>query len=234
MRLPSQLFVEEESTGLCQNLWWPIGYFKLPQGHVDSPLLPAFLCLPTKYRITPIKLIISQIIAITNRPESAPFNPSIFSSCPNTMNPWGRPCYFQTPNFRFFDRRAFLEKLNCHLRPTQPPSFQAVTLFGEGGVGKSAIAQRYIHDAWCKNEYDAAFWIDCGTTASMSQSFARMAWALGLNGPGPALDDVHWILVRNWLRTTSELFLTSPNAWFPFASWQLIFNAKRLQMATRL
>ena len=108
-----------------------------------------------------------------------------------------------TPHF--FDRIDVLEKIGEALgEPWPHTTFQAVALFGPGGIGKSSVAARYLETKLESGAYDTAFWIHGETTASLRQSFTDMALRLRLDGSHPNLHDNNLILVQSWLRSTGK------------------------------
>jgi replication-associated recombination protein RarA len=106
---------------------------------------------------------------------------------------------------RFFNRFDVFEKMDQALREPRPhTSFQAVTLFGPGGTGKSSVAARYLETKLESGAYDTAFWVHGETTASLRQSFTDIALRLRLDGSHPNQHDDNLVLVQTWLRSTGK------------------------------
>lgn len=104
---------------------------------------------------------------------------------------------------RFFDRVDVFEKIDQALGGAwSSTSFQAVALFGLGGIGKSSIAARHLEMKFESQEYDAVFWIHGERTVSLRQSFTDIALRLKLDGAKPNLHDDNLVLVQNWLQLT--------------------------------
>ena len=119
------------------------------------------------------------------------------------------PCVF-LPYSRygnFWGREEILQKIDRHLdwKSTRlPDALRTFTIYGRRGVGKTWIALEYAY----KNEkrFDAIFWIQCETAASLRISYTNMALTLKLPGAvqaGPHEDNLR--LCHNWLRKTGKL-----------------------------
>lgn len=108
-----------------------------------------------------------------------------------------------TPHF--FDRIDVFKKMDQALKePCPNTTFQAVVLFGQGGIGKSSVAARYLETRLESGAYDSAFWVHGETTASLRQGFTDIALRLRLDGSHPNLHDDNLVLVESWLRSTGK------------------------------
>lgn len=106
---------------------------------------------------------------------------------------------------RFFNRVDLFEKLDQALGQTATgASFRSVTLYGLGGIGKSAIATRYVEKKIKENAYDAVFWVHGEKSTALRQSFTRIALRLKLPGADAQKDDENLVLVQNWFQTTGR------------------------------
>ena len=107
-------------------------------------------------------------------------------------------------NENFYGREDVLQRIEEHLdwklNPEQITT-RTFTIYGRRGVGKTHIALEYAY----RNDknFDAIFWIQCETPASLRKSFTDMALALrfpkAVQG-GPHEDNLR--LCHDWLRKT--------------------------------
>ena len=107
-------------------------------------------------------------------------------------------------NEKFYGREQVLKEIAKHLdwklNPEQKTT-RTFTIYGRRGIGKTHIALEYVY----RNEktFDAIFWIQCETAASLRKSFTDMALSLRLPKAvqgGPHEDNL--ILCHDWLRKT--------------------------------
>lgn len=83
-------------------------------------------------------------------------------------------------NLDFYGRTDELEKINQYLDHKGNTALRTYTIYGRRGVGKTDIALEYAH----KNpaQFEAIFWVQCETSASLRASFTDIAVALQLPG----------------------------------------------------
>lgn len=109
-------------------------------------------------------------------------------------------------NQKFYGREQVLQKIGIHLDSKLNPDQQTTrtfTIYGRRGIGKTHIALEYVY----RNEktFDAIFWIQCETAASLRKSFTDMALMLRLPKAvqgGPHEDNLR--LCHDWLRKTGQ------------------------------
>ena len=109
-------------------------------------------------------------------------------------------------NEKFYGREQVLQKIGVHLDPKLNPdqvTTRTFTIYGRRGIGKTHIALEYVY----RNEktFDAIFWIQCETAASLRKSFTDMALMLRLPKAvqgGPHEDNLR--LCHDWLRKTGQ------------------------------
>jgi hypothetical protein len=108
----------------------------------------------------------------------------------------------------FWGRDIILEKIDQHLNwqtSKLPNSLRTFIIYGRRGVGKTWIALEYAYQS--EKQFDAIFWIQCETAASLRISYTNMAIALKLPGAiqgGPHEDNLR--LCHDWLRKTGESY----------------------------
>lgn len=92
---------------------------------------------------------------------------------------------------------AFLKKPN----PSKDKKVPAVTIWGDGGVGKTQIALEY---AWRKaSEYDVVLWVSARSKIAIQQSLTNASkTALGLKHAQGKLHHKNAVFVMQWLKTT--------------------------------
>ncbi|KAF1961988.1 hypothetical protein CC80DRAFT_522601 [Byssothecium circinans] len=113
-----------------------------------------------------------------------------------------------TKSSRFFNRVDIFEKLDSVLnRASTGTSFQSVALYGLGGIGKSAIAARYVELKVDSNDLDAVFWVHGEKAASLRQSFTDIAMRLKLPEAHPQNHDENLILVQDWFQSSKSKWL---------------------------
>jgi len=102
------------------------------------------------------------------------------------------------PNEHFYSRSNLLLDLDKCL--SSPGAICIV--HGVGGVGKTLAAIQYSHVY--KEQYDAIFWLQADTAPGLTDSYLRMAIALGV---ADSPEDHHLITEkgRNWLQETGEV-----------------------------
>jgi hypothetical protein len=106
---------------------------------------------------------------------------------------------------RFFNRADIFEKIDQALvRSSTGNSFRSVALFGLGGIGKSAIATRYVERKMEGGEYEAIFWVQGEKIGALRQSFTDIAMRLKLAGADPQKHDENLILVQDWFQASGK------------------------------
>ncbi|KAH8752637.1 P-loop containing nucleoside triphosphate hydrolase protein [Hyaloscypha finlandica] len=111
-----------------------------------------------------------------------------------------------SPNHNFYGRRAELEKIYDHLKPTGDESFRIYTIYGRRGIGKTEVALQFAHANAAA--YDAMFWVQCDTSVTIRQSFTDIAISLGLPGAdGDAHHEENLLAVKTWLKMTKRRWL---------------------------
>ena len=102
------------------------------------------------------------------------------------------------PNEHFYSRSDLLLDLDKCL--SSPGAI--CILHGVRGVGKTLAAIQYSHVY--RQQYDVIFWLHANTASGLTDSYFRMAIALGF---AESLEDHHLIIgkVRNWLQETGEV-----------------------------
>ncbi|KAI4681757.1 uncharacterized protein J4E84_007352 [Alternaria hordeiaustralica] len=109
---------------------------------------------------------------------------------------------------RFFNRTDVFDKIDSALeRNSTGTSLRSVALHGLGGIGKSAIASRYVDKKIEDNDYDAIFWVQAEKTASLRQSFTDIALRLKLDGAEPQKHEENKDLVQDWFQTSTSRWL---------------------------
>lgn len=123
------------------------------------------------------------------------------------------PCFILPPTKapRFFDRETINKQIDDVLsRNYTGTSFRSVALHGLGGIGKSAIASRYVDQKIVDQDYDAIFWVQAEKPASLRQSFTEIAVQLKIEGAEPQKHDENRKLVQKWFQAASKF------AWHSF------------------
>jgi hypothetical protein len=107
------------------------------------------------------------------------------------------PIFVQVPppNEHFYSRSNLLLDLDKCLSS----SGAMCIVHGVGGVGKTLAAVQYSHTY--KEQYDAVFWLHADTAPGLTDSYLKMALALGV---ADSPEDHHLIMAkgRNWLQET--------------------------------
>ncbi|KAF2469963.1 uncharacterized protein BDR25DRAFT_314735 [Lindgomyces ingoldianus] len=93
---------------------------------------------------------------------------------------------------QFFQNQTATDELRCF------------SIFGLGGVGKSALAHAFIGSCLTMQRYDAVFWVKAQKAADVRESFAEIARCLEL--PKGEEDDLVQN-TKNWLRKTAKTWL---------------------------
>ena len=109
-------------------------------------------------------------------------------------------------NEKFYGREDVLHRIEEHLDWKMNPdqiTTRTFTIYGRRGIGKTHIALEYAY----RNDknFDAIFWIQCETAASLRKSFTDMALSLRLPKAiqgGPHEDNLR--LCHDWLRKTGQ------------------------------
>ena len=114
-------------------------------------------------------------------------------------------------------REKEIDKIHDWLGQTEASRVRSYLIYGRRGIGKTQIALEYARRH--KVNYDAIFWIQCETSASLRQSFADIAVALELDGADKnGHFEENLMKVLGWLRRTRK-------------RWLLIYdNAEREQL----
>lgn len=120
------------------------------------------------------------------------------------------PCYSLAypPNPQFYSRDDVQFALEDHFQPTFPLNQKSFCIWGEGGFGKTQIANHFVHSHLI--EYDAIFWCHADTVAKLQESITRFALQLGLQQAGADTTKCKQS-VLNWLQTTSTSNLSIKN-----------------------
>jgi hypothetical protein len=131
-------------------------------------------------------------------PEAAPIERT--SSTPIQHPDTGVPVFpvfvqVPPPNEHFYSRSNLLLDLDKRLSS----SGSMCIVHGVGGVGKTLAAVQYSHVH--KEQYDAVFWLHADTAPGLTDSYLKMALALGV---ADSPEDHHLIMAkgRNWLQET--------------------------------
>jgi hypothetical protein len=137
---------------------------------------------------------------------------SVMTGSPPSTATAGKPeqlfrCFVLPPTnvSRFFNRGDIFDKIDQALiRSSTGNSFRSVALFGLGGIGKSAIATRYVERKMEQGEYDAIFWVHGEKIGALRQSFTNIATRLKLAGADPQNHDENLILVQDWFQASGK------------------------------
>ena len=107
-------------------------------------------------------------------------------------------------NEHFYGREDVLKKIQSHLDWRGSERLRTFTIYGRRGVGKTQVALEYAHRN--PSKFDAIFWIQCETSASLRQSFTNMALKLDLHGANESgHHEENLFLVHEWLKKTGML-----------------------------
>ena len=100
-------------------------------------------------------------------------------------------------NPRFSGREAILQELRAHLAISKSGQ-KSYALHGLGGVGKTQIALKYIHDHM--EEFPAVFWMNADSYAKLSQSYINAAKQLQIE-PQDSQRDAEAVstVLKQWL-----------------------------------
>lgn len=113
-----------------------------------------------------------------------------------------------TKTDRFFDRVDVFKSLDDFLGIlVGGDSFLSVALYGMSGVGKSTAASTYIEKRFSKKYFDVILWVHGENSASLRQSFTRIAIRLKLPGVQLHAHDENLNLVQDWLQSTGKFEL---------------------------
>jgi NB-ARC domain len=112
----------------------------------------------------------------------------------------------QDRNELFFGREAELAAINAKLGTDEISSLQTYTIYGRRGVGKTQVALEYAYRNL--GNFDAIFWIQCETSASLRQSITDAANELNLPGASQSGHfEENLVSTHNWLKRTSKRWL---------------------------
>ncbi|KAI0869266.1 P-loop containing nucleoside triphosphate hydrolase protein [Hypoxylon argillaceum] len=122
------------------------------------------------------------------------------------------PCYVYptTRTHRFFDRTddiIGMDRFFNNAIPESSAQFQALALYGIGGVGKSSIALRYAEMRIRNKDLDAMFWVGGEKENTMRQGFTDIAVRLKLPGAQLRDHDKNRSLSLDWLEQTESRWL---------------------------
>lgn len=109
-------------------------------------------------------------------------------------------------------RRLCTQYFESDTQEETPPSF---TIYGIGGVGKSALARRYAQQQLENRAYDAVFWIRSEALAAIQDFFLEIARRIGVTSS--ANIDLTITKVMDWLSKTSE-YQISPRDVYLYAN----------------
>lgn len=129
----------------------------------------------------------------------------------------------------FFGRADILDMIDDHLLPENrmskslcQTSVRSYALCGMGGVGKTQIAVEYAYTR--QSRYDAVFFVTADSKKKLSEEFAEIAVALGLQDQSEAKDlTVSCEIVKGWLSNPVISYNNPPSAGNK-ASWLLILD----------
>ena len=106
----------------------------------------------------------------------------------------------------FIGRVKDIEKIHSCLSPAEAQKLRKYHIYGRRGVGKTQLALEYCRQH--KDAFDAIFWIQCETKASLRQSFANIATKLELVSENVIVDFSEALIrVLRWLRQTQKKWL---------------------------
>lgn len=106
----------------------------------------------------------------------------------------------------FTGRDKEIDSIHERLGSTEVDRLQSYLIYGRRGIGKTQIALEYSRRY--RENYDAIFWIQCETSASLRTSFAEMAVALELEGADKnGHFEENLMKVLGWLRRTRKRWL---------------------------
>lgn len=142
------------------------------------------------------------------------------------------PCFFMKVHKRksdFFGRADILDLIDDHRLPENrmneslcQTSIRPYAICGMGGIGKTQIAVEYAYTR--QSKYDAIFFVTADSKKNLSEEFAEITVALGLEDPSEAKDlTVSSEIVKSWLSNPVRPYNSPPSA-SNEASWLLIFD----------
>jgi NB-ARC domain len=106
----------------------------------------------------------------------------------------------------FTGRDKEIDSIHERLASTEVNRLQSYLIYGRRGIGKTQIALEYSRRY--KESYDAIFWIQCETSASLRTSFAEIAVSLELDGADKnGHFEENLMKVLGWLRRTRKRWL---------------------------
>ncbi|KAJ3579856.1 hypothetical protein NPX13_g713 [Xylaria arbuscula] len=111
-------------------------------------------------------------------------------------------CLAYPRNPRFYPREEALRAITNHFASSD--NQRSFSLWGLGGVGKTQVANHYVHEA--KDEFEVIFWCHSDTTVKLLESFVRFAIYLGLQEAGADANKCREV-VLGWLQSTSTKWL---------------------------
>lgn len=106
----------------------------------------------------------------------------------------------------FTGRSKEIDKIHSWLGVSDNKRLRTYLIYGRRGIGKTQIALEY--SARYGSFYDAIFWIQCETSASLRQSFADIASVLELDGADKnGHFEENLMKVNKWLMQTTKRWL---------------------------
>jgi hypothetical protein len=106
----------------------------------------------------------------------------------------------------FTGRNKEIDSIHGRLASTEVHKLQSYLIYGRRGIGKTQIALEYSRRYG--ESYDAIFWIQCETSASLRTSFTEIAVALELDGADKnGHFEENLVKVLRWLRRTKKRWL---------------------------
>jgi tetratricopeptide (TPR) repeat protein/Cdc6-like AAA superfamily ATPase len=107
----------------------------------------------------------------------------------------------------FTGRRKEIDRIHAWLGVEQNTRLRTFLIYGRRGIGKTQIALEYAA-RYKTPMYDAIFWIQCETSASLRNSFAEIATALELDGADKnGHFEENLMKVLRWLKHTKKRWL---------------------------
>jgi tetratricopeptide (TPR) repeat protein len=111
----------------------------------------------------------------------------------------------RTPHFT--GRIKEIDRIHAWLGVEQNTRLRTFLIYGRRGIGKTQIALEYAA-RYMRPTYDAIFWIQCETSASLRNSFAEIATALELDGADKnGHFEENLMKVLRWLTHTKKRWL---------------------------
>ncbi|KAI1873593.1 hypothetical protein JX265_005215 [Neoarthrinium moseri] len=110
------------------------------------------------------------------------------------------------PNTMFFGRQDELSQLERSLVTPSGTTLPLMSIIGEGGVGKSQLALRFIYDHL--EDFSAVFWVQAETAIKLAQDFEEVAKEVGVtDGNMPISLGLLQEPMKKWFRNTKHRWL---------------------------